>query len=190
MLLNCGAREDSWESLVLHGDKSILKEINHEYSLEGLLLKLKLQYFGHLMWRANSLEKTLILGKLEGRRRRGQQRMRWLDGTFNSMNMSVRWLRTGKPGVLQSMGSQRVGHDWETEQQQNLRGSTTTYNQGQKMPQEADMSQKGTCSYLYTHDSQIYISRSNVYLDLQTPTFNCLSDLYLNIFVIPNLTGF
>ena len=64
-------------------------EINPEYSLEGLMLKLKLQYFGHLMGRANSLEKTLMLGKIEGRRRRGQQRMRWLDGIINSTDMSL-----------------------------------------------------------------------------------------------------
>ena len=66
--------------------QSILKEINHEYSLEGLMLKLKLQYFGHLMGRANSLEKTLMLGKIEGRKRRGRQRMRWLDGITNSVD--------------------------------------------------------------------------------------------------------
>ena len=100
--------------------QSILKEINPEYSLEGLMLKVKLQYFGHLMRRADSLEKTLLLGKLEGRRRRGRQRMRWLDGTFNSMDMSVRRLRTGKPGMLQSVGSQRVGHNWVTEHQQDV----------------------------------------------------------------------
>ena len=70
-------------------NKSILKEINPEYSLEGLMLKLKLQYFGHLMQRANSLEKTLMLGKTEGRRRRGQQRMRWLDGIIDLMDMSL-----------------------------------------------------------------------------------------------------
>ena len=67
----------------------ILKEINPEYSLEGLMLKLKLQYFGHLMRRANSFEKTLMLGKIEGRRKRGQQRMRWLDGITDSMDMSL-----------------------------------------------------------------------------------------------------
>ena len=67
----------------------MLKEINPEYSLEGLMLKLNLQYFGHLMQRTVSLEKTLILGKIEGRRRRGQQRMRWLDGITESMNMSL-----------------------------------------------------------------------------------------------------
>ena len=69
--------------------QSILKEISPEYSLEGLMLKLKLQYFGHLMQRADSFEKTLMLGKIEGRRRRGQQRMRWLDGITDSMDMSL-----------------------------------------------------------------------------------------------------
>ena len=66
-----------------------LKEISSEYSLEGLMLKLKFQYFGHLIWRTDSFEKTLILGRIEGGRRRGQQRMRWLDGTTNSMDMSL-----------------------------------------------------------------------------------------------------
>ena len=70
-------------------NQSILKEINPEYSLEGLMLKLKLQYFGHLMSRADSLEKTLMLGKIEGRRRRGRQRMRWLDGITDLMDMSL-----------------------------------------------------------------------------------------------------
>ena len=97
----------------------ILKEISPEYSLEGLMLKLKLQCFGYLMQRTDSLEKTLMLGKIEGGRRRGRQRMRWLDGITDSMDMSLSksgscWW-TGKPGMLQSMGSQRVRHDWVTE---------------------------------------------------------------------------
>ena len=96
-------------------NQSILKEINTEYSLEGLMLKLKLQYFGHLIRRTDSLEKTVMLGKIEGRRRKGQQRVRWLDGVTDSMdmNLSKLWelVKDGKPGVLQSMGSQRVRHD-------------------------------------------------------------------------------
>ena len=76
-------------STARRSNQSILKEINPEYSLEGLMLKLKLQYFDHLMQRTNSLEKTLLLGKIESRRRRGQQRMRWLDGITDSVDMSL-----------------------------------------------------------------------------------------------------
>jgi len=100
-------------------NRSILKEIIPECSLEGLMLKLKLQYFGHLLQRADSFEKTLMLGKIEGRRRRVQQRMRWLDGITDSMDTSLNnsgtWWLTGRPGVLQSMGLQRVRHDWSRE---------------------------------------------------------------------------
>ena len=96
-------------------NQSILKEISPEYSLEGLMLKLKLQYFGHLMRRTDSFEKTLMLRKIEGRRTRGWQRMRWLDGITDSMGRgwasSWSWWWIGKPGVLQSTGLQRVGHD-------------------------------------------------------------------------------
>ena len=100
-------------------NQSTLKEISLEYSLLGLMLKLKLQYFGHMMWRTNSLEKTLMLEKIEGRRRKGPQRMRgWIASPTQwtwVWASSGSWWCTGKPGVLQSMGSQTVRHDWVTE---------------------------------------------------------------------------
>ena len=90
MLLNCGVGEDSWVPLGLQAlNQSILKEISPEYSLEGLMLKLKHQNFGHLMRRTDSMEKTLILGKIEGRWRRRRQRMRWLDGITDLIDMSL-----------------------------------------------------------------------------------------------------
>ena len=100
-------------------DQSILKGIRPEYSLEGLMLKLKLQFFGHLIQRTDLLEKILMLGKIEGRRRRGWQRKKWSDASSTGWTWvwvsSGGWWWTGRPGMLQSMGSQRVGHDWATE---------------------------------------------------------------------------
>ena len=100
-------------------NQSILKEISSEYSLEGLMLKLKLWYFGCLMWRADSFEKTLMLGKIESRRRRGWQRMLWWIASLTQWTWV--WVKSGswrwreRPGMLQSMGLQRVRHDWATE---------------------------------------------------------------------------
>ena len=120
MLLNCGVGEDSrvpWTAR--RSNQSILKEISPGCSLEGLMLKLKLQYFGHLMWRVDSLEKTLMPGGI-GDRRRGDDRG-W-DGWMASQTRwtwvwvnSGRWWWTGRTGVLRFMGSQRVGHNWATE---------------------------------------------------------------------------
>ena len=100
-------------------NQSILKETSPGCSLEGLMLRLKLQYLGHLMRRVDSLEKTLMLGGIGGRRRRGRQRMRWLVASLTRWTWiwvnSGGWWWTGRPGVLQFMVSQRVGHDWVTE---------------------------------------------------------------------------
>ena len=131
MLLNCGVGENSWESVGLQrrSNQSILKEINPEYSLQGLMLKLKLQYFGHLKQRADTLEKTLMLGKIEGRRRRGWQKMRRLDGMIDSIDMSLiklweivkdrKALHAAVHGVSKSM---TWLSDWATTQSLKIKG--------------------------------------------------------------------
>ena len=129
--LSCWRRLLRVPWIAKRSNQSILKKISLEYSLEGLILKLNLQFFGHLMRRADSLEKTLMLGKIEGGRRRGRQRTRWLDGIYsNDMSLSKlreKWRRTGKPGVLQSMGSQKVRHNWTTERKEKLSDDVIFY---------------------------------------------------------------
>ena len=112
-------------------NQSVLKEINPEYSVEGLMLKLKLQYFGHLMWRSDSLEKTLMQEKTEGRRRRGRQSRRWLDDITTQWTWvwanSMQQGRLIEPGTQQSMELHRDGHNWATEQQIHLQIHVSMY---------------------------------------------------------------
>ena len=144
------SEEDSWVARRLNHSIPRKLEINPEYSLGGLMLKLKLRYFGHFMWRADSLEKTLMLEKIEGRRRRGQQRMRWLGGITDSMDMSLsnsrRQWRTGKPVMLKSIGSQRVGHD----------------SVGGQQPQKSWDFWVGVSQTCWAHSAFQFVSRSGV----------------------------
>ena len=137
MLSNCGV----WKLLRVpwtarRSNQSILKEINPIYSLRGLILKLKLQCLGHLMPRTDSLEKTLMLGKIEGKRRRGQQRMRWLDGIIDSKDMNLSKLQkiAKEPGRLQFTRSQTARQDLVTEQQQDVQEVLRTPTAGRQWP--------------------------------------------------------
>ena len=122
-------------------NQSIPKEINPEYSLEGLMLKLKLQYFGYLLGRADTLEKTLMPQKIEGKRRRGWQRMRWLDRLTHSMDMNLSKLqevvKDRGAWCATVHGSQRVRHDWVTEQQQHLCEGHYSIHHSKYIPPEA-----------------------------------------------------
>ena len=136
-------------------NQSILKETSPGCSLEGPMLRLKLQYFGHLIRTADLLEKTLMLGGIGGRRRRGRQRVRWLDGITDSMHKSWvksrSWWWTGRPGVLQFMVSQRVGHNWVTELiwTENTKFVLMSYSSNGTVTQMHHSSQMQNCSFLF-----------------------------------------
>ena len=174
MLLNCGVREGSWESLGLQRDQTKLKEINPEYSLEGLMLKLKLQYFGHLKsWLTGRLWCWEGLGAGEGDDRGWDGWMASLTQWTRVWVNSRSWWWTGRPGVLQFMGSQRVGHDWATE----LNRTELNF---QRNPR-ADLLQNGLvgspCSPRNSQESS------------PAPQFKSINSLALNLLHSPTLTS-
>ena len=141
-------------------------------SLEGMMLKLKLQYFGHLMGGADSLEKTWMLGKIEGRKRRGWQRMRRLDGITDSMDLSLSepgsWWWTGRPGMLQFMGSQRVWRDWATE---------LNWNENSTLPSVHTL-KLGTCNTAYLSNTQENHVKYNIITKLTSKIKNMFNMMY------------